>query len=126
MMFNGQTWNPLDCCKASAKFHKRSLGLFHCENVSRGVVALCSKCYYCFGEEPKYSSKGVSKLHNNYTEKDYFDVLINQKIAYGTNKGFRVKGEEIFTYVQNRKALNYFYGKIIVSQDHVTTKPTLL
>lgn len=125
-MFSGHIWEPEDCCKTVAKYYQRSAGLFHCENVSTGVVALCSKCYYCFGKDPKYSSKGVSKKYNNYTERDYLDVLHNQKIKDGTNKGFRVKGEQILTYVQTRKGLNYMYGKRIVSSDHVTTRPTLL
>ena len=55
-VFNGYEWNPIEeCCQTSAKYYKRSAGLFHCENISKGVVALCSKCYYCFGKDRKYS-----------------------------------------------------------------------
>lgn len=125
-VFSDQEWKPESCCKDNAKYFKRQAGLFHCENVSKGVIALCSKCYYCFGEDVKYSSKGVSKKYNNYTERDYLDVLLNQRIKSGTNKGFKVKGENIFTYTQSRKGLNYFYGKRIVDPNHVTTRPTLL
>ena len=110
----------------ASKYHKRTAGLFHCENVSQGVVALCPKSYYCFGSDPKYSSKGVSKRYNNYTHEDYLDVLTSQNIKQGINKGFRVKDSKIFTYIQKRRGLNYFYGKRIVDSDHVTTRPTHL
>ena len=64
-VFSGHTWDPKECCKTVAKFYQRQAGLFHCENVSKGVVALTSKCYYCFGKDVKFSSKGVRKKFNN-------------------------------------------------------------
>lgn len=125
-MFNNQSWCPNDCCKSAAKYDSRTVGKFHVEWKGEGVIALSSKCYYCIGEQAKSSSKGISKRHNKLTEKDYMHVLMNQDITQGVNKGFRVRGDSIFTYTQNRKGLNYMYGKRIVMSDHVTTLPTHL
>ena len=125
-MFEQKEWVQQDCCKKVAKHDSRSVGKFHVEWKGDGVIALCSKCYYCIGEETKFSSKGISRRHNQLTEKDYMHVLLNQTITTGTNMGFRVKGGNIFTYTQNRKGLNYMYGKRIVSSNHVTTFPTML
>ena len=41
--FGGHAWEAQKCCKTAAKYYQREAGLFHCENVSKGVVALCSK-----------------------------------------------------------------------------------
>lgn len=125
-MFAGKEWLKDKCCQTEAKFDSRTVGKFHSEWEGKGVVALCSKCYYCIGSKPKFSSKGVSKVHNDLSEKDYMSVLANQNISTGTNKGFRVKGDSIFTYTQVKKGLNYMYGKRIVGPDHVTTFPTQL
>ena len=84
-VFSGKDWNPQDCCKASAKYYLRQPGLFHLENISKGVVALSSKCYYCFGETPKCSSKEMSKVHNKLTENDHKHVLRNKTISQATN-----------------------------------------
>lgn len=124
--FTSQQWLPDECCKTIAKFDSRTVGKFHTEWEGQGVIALSSKCYYCIGNETKYSSKGLSKRHNHLTEKEYLHTLTNQKITHGVNRGFRVKGNSIFTYVQRRKGLNYMYGKRIVSTDHITTYPTQL
>jgi len=125
--FNNSEWSPEECCQKVAKFDSRTVGKFHMEWKGEGVVALCSKAYYCIGDTNKYSSKGISKVHNQLTEKDYLHVLYNQQIVHGTNKGFRIRGNDIYTYVQqNRKALNFLYGKRVVQPDHITTLPTQL
>lgn len=125
-VFNGDEWNPEPCCSQAAKYDSREAGKFHVEFVGDGIIALCSKCYYCIGDKPKLSSKGISKTHNQLTDKDYLDVLMSPQISTGANRGFRVKNDRIFTYYQTKKALNYMYTKRIVSVDHVTTYPTHL
>lgn len=125
-VFSGGEWKPNECCKKVAKFYQRSGGLFHIENISKGVIALCSKSYYCFGDVPKYSAKGVNRRQNDLTEEVYKHVLFKQEIKMCTNKGFQRKNEGVYTYVQTKKGLNYFYGKRIVCPDHVTTLPTPL
>ena len=109
-----------------AKHDSRTVGKFHLEWHGDGVIALCSKCYYCIGDQTKKSSKGISKRHNELSQQDYMHVLLNETILLGKNMGFRMKGKDMFTYVQTRKGLNYMYGKRIVQSDHITTLPTHL
>lgn len=125
-MFSGNEWEPSDCCKKERLYDSRTPGKFHLEFQGDGLIALCSKCYYCIGKTPKLSSKGISKVHNNLSAQNYKDVLFNQEIALGKNKGFRIKDHTIYTYTQNKKGLNYMYGKRVVHSDHVTTSPTML
>ena len=40
-----------------------------------GFVGLCSKTYYCFGATDKYSTKGLSKRHNDI-DKDIFLAVL--------------------------------------------------
>lgn len=124
--FSLSEWKPKDCCKSASKYFLRQPGLFHLENVSKGVVALSSKCYYCFGGNTKYSSKGISKTHNQLTDIDYKHVLFNKTILHATNRGMRIRGKRMFTYTQRKKGLNYMYGKRIVCSDSITTMPTKL
>lgn len=125
-VFSEKEWKPKECCKMAAKYYLRQPGLFHLENVSQGVIALCSKCYYCYGDTPKCSAKGVNKTQNKLTEHDYKQVLTHKTISSATNMGMRVRGEKMYTYTQRKKGLNYFYGKRLVQSDHVTTLPTQL
>lgn len=125
--FNGGTWVPDKCCHESAKFSSRTPGLFHVEFSGDSIVALASKCYYCSsGGKSKTSSKGISKKHNKLSESDYSDVLNERKIALGVNKGFRCVKNEMYTYIQNKKGLNYFYGKRLVCRNGITTLPSPL
>ena len=125
--YSGKSWKQPDCCKKEEMYYLRQAGLFHLENVSDGIIALCSKSYYCISSDaPKLSAKGIKKTQNSLTKDAYHDVLFNQKISKCTNRGIQKKGTSLYTYVQNKKGLNYFYGKRIVSSDHVTTFPTKL
>ena len=126
-MFTNKTWTPKDCCETFAKYDSRTVGKFHTEWKGDGIIALCSKSYFCIGgEQKKYSSKGISKRHNQLTAKDYKEVLANQQISTGINRGFRIKGHKIFTYIQKRKGLNYLYAKRKVGNNGITTYPTHL
>lgn len=125
-VFEGREWKPSACCQKVKVFDSRTPGKFHIEFEGDGVIALCSKCYYCIGKQSKLSAKGISKVHNNLTASNYKDVLFNQEISTGINKGFRIRDNTIFTYTQNKKGLNYMYGKRPVLSDHVTTTPTSL
>ena len=124
--FSGTTWLPEKCCSEATKYFSRQPGLFHVENISRGVIALCSKSYYCFGEQPKMSAKGIKKGQNKLDQESFKNVLFNKCISQCTNRGFRKRDEGLFSYTQTRKGLNYFYGKRIVQEDGVTTFPTHL
>ena len=71
-------------------------------------------------------SKGLSTVQNRFDQSDYQSLLNNLVSGMGENRGFVVRNNEIFTYTQKRQGLSYFYGKRIVLDDAVHTKPLLL
>ncbi len=44
-----------------------------------GFIGLCSKIYYCFGATDKYSTKGLSKRHNDIDKDTFLTVLTNRR-----------------------------------------------
>ena len=104
---------------------KRTPGLFKVEWEGDGVVALNSKCYYCFGGEHgnKFSCKGVNKKTNPITKEMYLDVLQTKCTQTVTNRGFRLHGLHIYTYRQLKNGLTYLYVKRRVLADRVSTEP---
>ena len=54
---------------------KRKPGLFKEEWNGDGMIGLCSKTYYCFGEKNKFSCKGVNKKLNTIDKEKYLLVL---------------------------------------------------
>jgi hypothetical protein len=106
------------------KFDRRTPGLFKLEFKGEGIISLCSKTYYCFGEAAaKLSCKGISKRHNTFQKTDFMDVLENQASGRGINVGFRVHNHQVLTYEQTRYGLSYFYAKREVLSDGVSTRP---
>ena len=110
------------CCKARRAYDKRTPGLFKVKWSGDGFVGLCSKTYYCFGPTDKYSTKGLSKRHNDIDKNAFLEVLTNRRSGSGKNRGFRVH-HCVLTYVQERAALTYFYAKCVVHEDGVSTGP---
>ncbi len=51
------------------------------------------------------------------------NVLKTQESGSGTNRGFRVRDNAMFTYTQTRAGLSYFYPKRKVAADGVSTTP---
>ena len=128
---NGNPWTKAtvgsadycnDCYK-QRMYDRRTPGLFKVEWQGKGIIALCSKTYYCFGETNKCSAKGIVKSQNDLNPQKYKDVLENQKSGGGDNRGFRVIDNAMYTYVQQRDALSYFYGKRQICEDNVSTLP---
>jgi hypothetical protein len=121
----GNPWVQQPCCKASTKFHERTIGLFKTEFSGSGIIALCSKTYFCFGDQGnKMSCKGLQKKRNAFKAEQYLDVLHSQKNGSGINRGFRVlKDGCIYTYTQQRHGLSYLYCKRKVLSDGVSTIP---
>ena len=120
----GRPWTVTEsCCFARKAFDKRTPGLFKVEWCGDGFVGLCSKTYYCFGATDKYSTKGLSKPHNGIDEDTFLAVLTNRRSGGGFNRGFRVRDSSVMTYVQERAALTYFYGKRKVLADGLSTAP---
>ena len=115
------------CCLAQTKHDNRTPGLFKEEYRGDGIVALCSKTYYCFGEGgDKYSCKGLNKRNNNLMKDTFLKVLTSKESGGGVNKGFRTDGRQMFTYEQTRASLSFFYPKRRVQDDGVSTLPTLV
>ena len=120
-------WFPRTCCAAHAKLDKRTPGLFKEEWSGTMMVSLCSKTYCGFDEltkTSKYSCKGVQK--SNITEdtvERYKSVLETGKNLIVANRGFRVRKSEIFTYIQEKVGLSYFYAKRKVLDDGIKTRP---
>lgn len=111
-------------CLARAQFDKRTPGLFKTEFEGDGVLALCSKTYFCFGEKTdKKSHKGLSHAQNSITRECFARVLDSREAAGGTNVGFRTNSITMYTYQQYRNSLSFFYIKRRVSSDGVTTRP---
>jgi hypothetical protein len=94
-----------------ATYDKRTPVLFKEEHSGDGIIALCSKTYYCFGMEDKFSCKGINKRTNQITKDKYMDVLLLKKYGSSTNRGFRSMDNHVFTYFQVRSGFSYFYPK---------------
>ena len=120
----GRPWTATEsCCLARKAFDKRTPGLFKVEWRGDGFIGLCSKTYYCFGATDKYSTKGLSKRHNDIDKDTFLTVLKNRRSGGGFNRGFRVRDSSVMTYIQERAALIYFYGKRKVLPDGLSTAP---
>jgi hypothetical protein len=116
-------WFPRDDTPEHAAYDKRTPGFFKEEYRGDGIVALCSKIYYCFWKEDKFSCKGINKRTNEITKDKYMDVLLSKKSGSGTNRGFRVIDNKMYTYLQERAGFSYFYPKRKLLDDGVSTEP---
>ena len=123
----GKEWEPTDCCKEQKKFDRRTPGLMKIEWKGKGMIALCSKCYFGWGEDgEKKSTKGISKAQNKHNMENFKEVLRTQVAQGGYNTGFQVKDNVMYTYKQWRSALSYLYPKRQVLQDGVSSVPLLI
>ena len=118
-----KNWFPRTDTAEHKAYDKRTPGLFKVEWEGDGIVALCSKTYYCWGSKDKFSCKGVNKRTNEINKDKYINVLLTKQSGSGTNKGFRVLNNTVYTYTQVRNAFSYFYPKRKVLEDGVTTLP---
>ena len=105
-------------------YDKSTPGLFKEEYSVDGIIALCSKTYYCFGKEDKFSCKGINKRTNQFIKDKYMDVLLSKKSESSTNRGFRSMDNQVFTYFQERTGFSYFYPKRKVLADGVSERIT--
>lgn len=71
----------------------------------------------------KFSSKGVSKRLVKNPLRIFKRVLRTRKAASGLNKGFRARGNGIYSYQQSRCGFSYLYCKRRVLDDGVHTVP---
>jgi hypothetical protein len=99
-----------------AAYDKRTPWLFKEEYSGDGIIALCSKTYYCFEKEDKFSCKGINKRTNQITKDNYMDVLLSKKSGSSTNRGFRSMDNQVFTYFQI-----YIYSKATLHLSRLVT-----
>ena len=107
------------------KFSERTPGLFKRASVGTRGMWLTAKCYLVQNEvnENKYSCKGVSKKHNDLYFQRYKDVLAvflkakrdseleEKDIDKAKNVDFRVYGQGVVTYEQNKLGLSVYYDQ---------------
>ena len=108
-------------------YSKRVPGLFKPKFKGKRMITLTSKCYYADGgadadTESKISCKGVSKGQNEMTWERYKNAL-ESSIDRASNKGFRLKGQSIVSYQQDKLGLSAYYDKRIVHKDGIHTGP---
>ena len=111
---------------ATDKFTERTPGLFKPEFVGTRSVWLTAKCYLVqneANEDDKYKCKFDSKKHNDLHFQRYKNVLdvflktrrdteLEEKdIDKAKNVGFRVYGQGVVTYEQNKLRLSAYYDK---------------
>ena len=123
-ILNKHKWFPREDTPEHRAFDKRTPGLFKVEWEGDGIVALCSKTYFCFGETNKSSCKGLNKHTNEITKERYLDVLQSQTAGVGTNRGFRMRNGEMYTYQQTKTGFTYLYPKRKVGDDGISTTHT--
>ena len=118
----GEPWSPAECCNSVLRHDMRTPGLFKVEFEGVGMVALNSKTYYCWSDDNyKYSSKGVSKSTTQFCKDDFVGVLKDNGTVHGTNKGFVLRENKMFSYAQARTGLTSLYAKRRVLDDGVST-----
>ena len=118
-----KNWFPSTDTPEHVAYDKRTSRLFKEEYSGDGIIALCSKTFYCFGKEDKFSCKGINKRTNQITKDKYMDVLLSKKSGSSTNRGFRSMDNQVFTYFQERTGFSYFYTQRKVLADGVSTVP---
>ena len=88
----------------------------------------CPKCYDQ-NETNSMNGKTMATLFEKtrcnaaYLRRHVEVVLKNRRSGGGFNRGFRVRDSSVMTYMQERAALTYFYGKRKVLADGLTTAP---
>ena len=124
-------WFPLKkCCHREYMIQTRTPGLFKEEWSGSGMIALCSKTYFCKAAADtttshKVSSKGIQKKSEGLLYSNFKRVLQTGVSSAGVNTGIRMnqKGTGVITYSQTRTGLSYFYGKRKVHEDGIHTDP---
>jgi hypothetical protein len=118
-----QNWFPrTDENKA---YDTRTPGLFKEEYNGDGMVALCSKTYYCVGKKAKFSVKGTQKERNKdiLSFLKYLYVLQTGTNVESVNRGFRSVDKYTKTYQQTKIAMTNIYVKGVVMEDGVHIRP---
>lgn len=120
-----ENWFPNEATPELAAYHKRTPGLFKVEWKGEAMWALNSKCYLGVGEKNKIAVKGVQKSRNAdiLVPEKFEGVLDTGEPVIATNRGFRVRNNDVWTYEMKKKGLTYLYVKRKVLADGVHTVP---
>ena len=109
-------------------YETRTPGLFKVEYEGEAMICLCSKLYYCRGnEKDKFSNKG-SQYKNNVDVivfENYKTCLMNDVKMTVNNSGMRYLNGSIYWYSQTKVGLNPKYNKRNIMSDRVTTYPLI-
>ena len=121
-------WFPRTDTKENKDYDKRKPGLFKKEFEGKGMLAICSKTYYCWGDKDKFSSKGLQKERNEQylNQETYKKCLNNEKVSSCLNKGFRFIDKTMKTYEQTKIGITPIYVKGIVMNDGVHIRPLII
>ena len=76
----GDFWEPRECCIKQKKFDKRTPGLFKIEWQGEGMIGLCSKTYFGWGDKNKCSTKGISKTQNTIDKEQFLPSTEDETI----------------------------------------------
>jgi hypothetical protein len=106
-----KNWFSRDDTPEHSAYDKRTPGLFKTKFTGDGMIALCSKTYYCFGAEDTFSCKVVNRKTNDINKGTHMDVLLTKQSGSGTNRAFRSIDNQVYTYLQERAGFSYFYPK---------------
>ena len=107
---------PRTCCDECHLVDTKYPGLWKVEKTARKIIALASKTYICVGldDSLKISAKGLNKRALQ-SKQDPFEtfksVLETGQSQGGTNTGFKIVKDKIYTYNCFRSALPFFYIK---------------
>jgi hypothetical protein len=124
-------WFPRTDTPEHIQYDKRKPGLFKIEYEGEGMVALCSKTYYCWGDstKSKISCKGTQKDRNKelLNQSSYKNCLSDKTAVTVTNKGIRYVKESpqhsMVTYEQNKIGISSIYSKGVVMSDGIHIHP---
>jgi predicted NAD-dependent protein-ADP-ribosyltransferase YbiA (DUF1768 family) len=118
---------PRSCCNEHNWLDSRTPNMFKLEWTGKRLISLNSKTYVGVGESDliKLSSKGVSTalVRQSNPLAKYESVLRTRVSSSGVNRGFKLDGQGVQTYIQSRLAFSYLYVKRIVENDGIHTKP---
>ena len=91
---------------------KRITGKIKIKYKGDSMICLCSKSYMMWENNKfKSSCKNAQKRRNNYKVENYYQCLMNEECQPAINKGFKLVGNQMMTYVQHKIGSTPLYNK---------------
>ena len=85
-------WFPRTDTTEHKSYDKRSPGLFKVEWEGQGIIGLCSKTFYCFGAQDKFSFKELTRNVTRLTKTSIYKCCSQNRIVLGW-----IEGSELLT-----------------------------